>query len=55
MVKNCLRENPNDRPSLEDVGRLIYDIKKNSPQCTYCIRLHDDEGKKKQLNRKASV
>ena len=55
MIKKCLKENPKERVTLEEAGGLINDIKKNSAQCTYCIRLHEDEGKKKQINRKASI
>jgi serine/threonine protein kinase len=42
LMKKCLKEDPSGRISLEDAILLLNAIKKNSAQCTYCIRLHDD-------------
>lgn len=55
LLKKCLIENPLHRIDFQEANKLINDIKKNSTQCTYCIRLHDDEGKKKTLTKKTSL
>jgi len=55
LIKRCLEENPKERLTLEEALGILNAIKKNLAQCTYCIRLHDDEGKKKLLNRKPSL
>ena len=55
LLRRCLREGPGERIGFEEAAGMICDIKKSSQQCTYCIRLHDDEGKKKPLTRKTSL
>lgn len=42
LIKICLKEKPSDRPTLQEALNELNRIKKNTSQCTYCIRLHDD-------------
>ena len=52
LLKYGLAENPVQRISLEQSAQILNNIKKNSSNCTYCIRLHDDESKKKSKAKK---
>lgn len=52
LVKHCLEESPQLRPTVQEALSFLNQIKNMSSHSTYCIRLHDDEAKKKQLLKK---
>lgn len=42
ILKGCLAESPCDRYSLEEALCHIEELRKDAPNTSYCLRLHED-------------